>query len=119
MSFALSPPVTSYSVPVTMLVASEARKTAAGEIVYCAADCRVNSVSQRSSSAVRPEVARPRALQVVSPSLAVMGLAGQRPALFDKLDEISNLRGCFSAENNGTGGWPAIAASWASTRNAP
>ncbi len=31
-SFALSPPVTSYSAPVTMAAASEARKTAAGEM---------------------------------------------------------------------------------------
>jgi hypothetical protein len=31
-----------------------------------------------------------------------MGLAGQRPAFFDKRGEISNLSGCFSAENNGT-----------------
>jgi hypothetical protein len=30
MSFALSPPVTSYSAPVTMAAASEARKTATG-----------------------------------------------------------------------------------------
>jgi hypothetical protein len=32
-----------------------------------------------------------------------MGLAGRWPAFFDELlGEISNLSGCFSAENNGT-----------------
>lgn len=30
-----------------------------------------------------------------------MGLAGQRPRVLDKLGEIANLSGCFSAENNG------------------
>jgi len=52
MSLALSPPVTSYSAPVTMLAASEARNTAAGEISSgCNQPTFIGTVAARMSQA--------------------------------------------------------------------
>ncbi len=52
MSFALSPPVTSYSAPVTMAAASEARNTAAGEMSSgCSQPTFRGTVGERLSQA--------------------------------------------------------------------
>ena len=85
MSLALSPPVTSYSAPVTMLAASEARKTAAGEM---SSGCNQPTLHRHGRCAVVPGLAASdvRSSGPVSPMVSrALFVAGE-----GRIDEAGN-----------------------------